>query len=120
MTAARLQLGAAGEERAAAWYVAQGYAVLARNWRCKEGEIDLVCAKGRTLVICEVKTRTGDRFGSGAEAVTSGKRRRIRRLAQLWLAEFKARKDLVVRFDVISVLCRPSSEPELRHIRGAF
>jgi len=119
--AAKDDVGRRGEQLAVELLEQQGLTIVSRNWRCREGELDIVAHDRRnTLVICEVKTRTGDRFGSGAEAVTSGKRRRIRRLAQLWLAEFKARKDLVVRFDVISVLCRPSSEPELRHIRGAF
>ena len=105
MTAARLRLGAVGEERAAAWYVAQGYAVLARNWRCREGEIDLVCAKGRTLVICEVKTRSSLAYGHPAEAVTPVKQQRLHRLALLWLAapERPVRAD-ALRFDVAAVL----------------
>ena len=105
MTAARLRLGAAGEERAATWYVAQGYAVLDRNWRCKEGEIDLICAKDRTLVICEVKTRSSLAYGHPAEAVTSAKQKRLRSLALLWLAsqDPPVRSD-ALRFDVAAVL----------------
>lgn len=105
MTAARLRLGAAGEERAATWYVAQGYAVLDRNWRCKEGEIDLICAKDRTLVICEVKTRSSLAYGHPAEAVTPAKQKRLRSLALLWLAsqDPPVRSD-ALRFDVAAVL----------------
>ena len=70
MTKRRLQLGADGEALAAAWYVAHGYAVLGRNWRCREGEIDLIVHRERSVVICEVKTRATDAFGVPAEAVT--------------------------------------------------
>ena len=78
MTDARRAFGQAGEDRAAAWYRARGYAVLARNWRCREGELDLVVRRGRTLVFVEVKTRRTDRFGIPAEAVTPTKQRRLR------------------------------------------
>ncbi len=105
MTAARLRLGARGEDRAAAWYVQQGYEVLARNWRCREGELDLICARDQHVVICEVKTRSSLAFGHPAEAVTATKQRRIRGLAARWLAEggppFPPR---AVRFDVAAVL----------------
>ena len=103
MTRGRIERGAAGEALAADWYVAQGYAVLDRNWRCRDGELDLVLRQGRTTVFCEVKTRTSSAFGSPAEAVTPAKQRRIRRLAARWLSEHPdARGD--VRFDVASVL----------------
>jgi putative endonuclease len=108
VTAARLRLGAAGEERAAAWYVAQGYAVVVRNWRCKEGEIDLICVRGRTLVICEVKTRSSLAFGHPAEAVTPAKQRRLRTLARLWLADQDGPvRVAAIRFHVAAV--RPGS-----------
>jgi len=105
VTAARLRLGAAGEDRAAAWYVAHGYQVVARNWRCRDGELDLICERGRTLVICEVKTRSSLAFGHPAEAVTPTKQRRIRGLAARWLAEAQPhRRAHAVRFDVAAVL----------------
>ena len=85
MTAARQRLGARGEDRAAAWYVAQGYEVLARNWRCREGEIDLICGKDRRVVICEVKTRRSLAFGEPVEAVTRAKAARLRRLAAAYV-----------------------------------
>ena len=105
MTAARLRLGAIGEDRAAAWYRAHGYEILARNWRCREGELDLICGRGSELVVCEVKTRSSLAFGHPAEAVTRTKQQRIRGLAARWLAS-----DAVtfhpseVRFDVAAVL----------------
>jgi putative endonuclease len=86
----RQRLGARGEQLAADWYAARGYTVVARNWRCREGELDLVVARDGELVFCEVKTRTSDRFGTPAEAVTFAKRRRIRGLAARFLAEHAA------------------------------
>jgi putative endonuclease len=98
----RRRLGAAGEELVAGWYQTAGYEILARNWRCPEGEIDLVCRLGQTVVVCEVKTRRSLAFGLPAEAVTAAKRRRLRRLAVRWLAEAGvACRD--VRFDVAAV-----------------
>ena len=116
MTAARLRLGAAGEAQAAAWYEAQGYTVLARNWRCREGEIDLVCARRRRLVVCEVKTRSSAAFGHPAEAVTVAKQKRLRVLAGCWLAQAElAYRPQEIRFDVAAVLAG-----ELEVIEGAF
>ncbi|MFN8018543.1 MAG: YraN family protein [Acidimicrobiales bacterium] len=108
MTRGSQRLGTRGEDRAAAWYEANGYVVLARNWRCREGEIDLVCARGGTVVVCEVKARSSLAYGHPAEAVTPAKQRRLRVLASRWLAEAapEPRPD-VVRFDVAAVL--PSS-----------
>ena len=102
MTSARLALGAAGEDLAAAWYVARGYRVVCRNWRCRDGELDLVVRKGRQLVFVEVKTRRTDRFGIPAEAVTRAKQVRIRRLAGLYLDASGERGSL--RFDVVGIL----------------
>ena len=64
MTDRRRALGASGEDLVASWYRARGYQVLARNWRCREGELDLVLGEGRMFVFCEVKTRTSERFGA--------------------------------------------------------
>ena len=99
----RRAVGADGEERAAAWYLAAGYEVVARNWRCCDGELDLVVRRGRELVFVEVKARRSDRFGIPAEAVTSAKRRRLRRLAARYLEATQARAGSL-RFDVVSIL----------------
>ncbi len=103
MTAARLALGAAGEEQAAAWYEEHGYHVVHRNWRCRDGELDLVVRRGRELVFVEVKTRRTDRFGIPAEAVTRTKQRRLRTLAGRYLAATGERAGSL-RFDVVSIL----------------
>jgi putative endonuclease len=102
MTDARRAVGAAGEDAVAQWYAESGWSVLARNWRVREGEIDLIARRAATVVFCEVKTRRGDAFGTPAEAVTLHKQLRLRRLAVRWLGENDARAD-VLRFDVASV-----------------
>ena len=100
-----LTTGAQGEDAAAGWYRSRGYEVLARNWRCQEGELDLVLSRPGELVFCEVKTRASTRFGTPAEAVTPTKQRRLRRLATRYLAEAPApRGPRRLRFDVACVL----------------
>lgn len=99
---ARSERGAGGEDAAAAWYAARDFHVLARNWRCRAGEIDLVVERGPLLVICEVKTRRGGAFGSGFEAVGWEKQRKLRQLGELFLAH-AGRSPAAVRFDVASV-----------------
>jgi putative endonuclease len=98
----RRVVGDAGESAVAVWYEVHGYRVVARNWRVREGEIDVIACRGATIVFCEVKTRRGDAYGAPAEAVTFRKQARLRKLAVLWLAAHDARAD-VLRFDVASV-----------------
>lgn len=107
MSGPRRALGDAGEAAVAGWYEAAGFAVVARNWRRREGEIDLVVRRDDVLVFCEVKTRRSDRFGHPAEAVTVAKQSRIRRLAAIFLAECGGRSGRV-RFDVAAV--RPAAD----------
>jgi putative endonuclease len=107
-------LGHLGEDRAAALYRSHGYAVLARNWRCAAGEIDLICARGETLVVCEVKTRSRTTHGHPLEAVTLAKQRRLRRLAAAFLRT-QDRRWSEVRFDVVTMLGR-----SLHIVEGAF
>ncbi len=96
------ELGRRGEDVAAEWYSSQGYRLLDRNWRCAEGEIDLIAARGDTVAFVEVKTRSSSRFGTGAEAVTVRKQRTIRTVARRWLADHD-RWIGHLRFDVVSV-----------------
>ena len=116
---ARNARGVSGEEVAAAWYVTQGYEVLDRNWRCRDGELDLVVRRDSTLVFCEVKTRASTRFGAPVEAVTGTKQRRLRTLAARWLAEHDARRRML-RFDVASVTRAPDGELVVEVLEGAF
>ncbi len=99
----------------AAWYQARGFEVLARNWRCREGELDLVVSRGPQLVFCEVKTRSSLAYGAPVEAVTRAKQLRLRRLATRWLQEQRPAPGCDVRFDVASVL---SGSVEV--LEGAF
>ena len=102
----RRAAGTRGEDLAARWYEEQGYEVLERNWRRREGEVDLIVRRGATVVFSEVKTRSSDRFGTGAESVLPAKQRRIRRLASRWLSELTpavGRARVAVRFDVVSI-----------------
>jgi putative endonuclease len=88
---------------------------VARNWRCRDGELDLILRQGRTFIFCEVKSRTTDAFGMPAEAVTRQKRARIRRLAARWLEHDAPMRAREIRFDVAAILGQ-----ELEIIEGAF
>ena len=114
MTQARRALGAAGEDAVAAWYAEHGYEILARNWRCRAGELDLILRRGRTFVFCEVKTRSSDAFGAPVEAVTRQKQVRLRHLAARWLEDAPMRPT-DIRFDVASVLAG-----KIEVLEGAF
>ena len=95
--------GEYGERRAAAWYAARGFEILARNWRSgRSGELDLVVRSGSLVVVCEVKARRTSDYGFAAEAVTASKQARIRRLALDFLAANELR-GVTLRFDVAAV-----------------
>jgi putative endonuclease len=113
------ELGNYGEEVAAAFLEEHGLVLLARNWRCREGELDIVAQEGRTLVFCEVKTRSGVGYGLPAEAVSPSKARRLRRLAAAWLHESTTVWP-EIRFDVVSVIRRRGYAPVIEHLRAAF
>lgn len=85
--AAKDEVGRYGEQFAVAWYAERGYEIVARNWRVRAGEIDLIAARANVVVFCEVKRRMGRAFGSGAEAVDWRKQQRIRTVARHWLAQ---------------------------------
>ncbi len=111
----RRVLGADGEAAVAQWYERRGYEVLARNWRCRDGELDLVVRAGRTFVFCEVKTRSSSAFGAPAEAVGREKQARLRRLAARWLEDAAPVRPASIRFDVASVLAG-----DIEVLEGAF
>ena len=115
----RQELGRLGEALAATLLEAAGLRVVARNWRCREGEIDLVAAGSGLLVFCEVKTRRGHGYGSPAAAVTPMKQARLRRLAAAYLATVPA-APRSVRFDVVAVTCTRGYRPVVEHLEGAF
>ena len=116
-----LALGQWGEDLAAAHLSSLGMQVLARNWRCDLGELDLVArdADG-TIVFVEVKTRAGVGYGSPAEAVGPVKARKLRTLACRWLLEHRPPGAVELRFDVVGIVKVRGHEPSLVHLRAAF
>ena len=113
----RQALGAYGERLAAEHLVAAGMVLLDRNWRCSEGELDLVLRDGSSLVMCEAKTRTSLSHGSPHEAVTDAKLGRLVRLATRWAAVHGIRPP-EIRVDLVAML-RPRTGPTLvEHVRG--
>jgi putative endonuclease len=115
----RAEIGALGEQLAVEFLSGLGLTVLARNWRCRYGELDIIAADSGSgaVVFVEVKTRTGDGFGGWAEAVTPKKLRRLRTLAALWLAQ-QDRRWAAVRIDVIGVRIGRTRTPEIHHLQG--
>jgi putative endonuclease len=121
MTRVRQAVGTYGERLAARYLAAAGLVVVAQNWRCSDGEVDLILEDGDDLVFCEVKTRRGALFGSPAEAVSPAKVRRLRRLAARWLAESPpAERPRAIRFDVVEVLPQRRGATVVEHTRAAF
>jgi putative endonuclease len=117
-------VGRFGEQVAADHLEAKGLQVLARNWRCRDGELDIVAQDGRTLVFVEVKTRSTTAFGTPAEAVGRVKAARIRQLAVRWLQTERSAGTSsltwpTLRFDVVSVL-RGRDGVQIDHVKGAF
>ena len=110
-------LGRYGERIAADHLVAQGMVVLDRNWRCDEGELDLVLKDGTTLVACEVKTRTSLDHGTPHEAVTDAKLERLRRLAVRWV-EARGLHPRETRVDLVAVLRPRRGRALVEHVRG--
>ena len=113
----RQALGRYGERLAARRLIEAGLTVLDRNWRCPEGELDLVAREGDVLVICEVKTRSSVTSGSPHEAVTPDKLARLRRLGARWVREHAA-TPTAVRIDLVAVLVPRRGAPSLDHVRG--
>lgn len=114
LVARRRALGVAGEDAACAWYEQAGFRVVARNWRCRQGELDLIAIRDGLVVFCEVKTRSSTAYGAPAAAVTPTKQRRIRHLAMRWLDE-QERRFPELRFDVAAVF-----HGTVEVIEGAF
>jgi len=114
MGTGRRRLGTVGETLAARWYERDGFVVLARNWRCRTGELDLVVGRAELIVFVEVKLRSSLAFGHPAEAVTRVKQQRIRSTAVQWLAATGTHSS-ELRFDVVAV-----TAGRLEVVTGAF
>ena len=115
--AERKALGDYGERLAAAHLVAKGFVVLDRNWRCSAGEIDVVAADGDTLVVCEVKTRSGSGFGTPLEAITPTKAGRLHRLGWMWVKHHHVRC-AGLRVDVVAIVRASGGGFTVDHIVG--
>jgi putative endonuclease len=110
-------LGREGEQAAVGYLESRGFQILDRNWRCADGEIDIVASDRGTFVVCEVKTRSGTRFGTPFDAVGQAKRRRLRRLAAQWLAAHGSRFDRI-RIDVVGLLRDGADGFTIEHVQG--
>jgi putative endonuclease len=115
--AARTALGRYGEAVAERHLTEQGMVLLERNWRCDEGELDLVLREGPVLVVCEVKTRSSTSFGTPHEAVGSRKLDRLRRLAGRWAAA-RGLNPPEVRVDLVAVLRTGKGPALVDHVKG--
>ena len=107
------RLGFFGEGRAAKYLKNQGYNIIARNYRCPFGEVDIIAERGDVVAFTEVKTRSSERFGTPSEAVDADRMRRYVRCAQFYFSGRE--RDVTVRFDVIEV-----TKEGINHIENAF
>jgi putative endonuclease len=114
---AKDELGREGEQVAVEYLERAGLRVLDRNWRCADGEIDIVAAERQVMVVCEVKTRSSTRFGTPLEAISRTKQARLRRLASRWLVAHGVLFD-EVRIDVIGLIRNSAGDYEIEHVRG--
>ena len=114
---AKDMLGRDGEQAAVDYLEGCGFRILDRNWRCTDGEIDIVAVERHTLVVCEVKTRSGTRYGTPLEAVGRIKRGRLRKLAVRWLNAHGVRFDQI-RVDVVGLLYEGTGGFTIEHVRG--
>lgn len=111
-------LGSAGEKLSAAYLKNKGYEIVATNWTCRIGEIDLIAKANGVLAICEVKARRSSRFGNPLEAITPRKQAKLRKLGEYYW-NFATDRSLTVRFDVVSILWTGESA-QIDHIEDAF
>lgn len=115
--AAKDELGRAGEERAAQHLRRRGYTVLARNWRCAQGEIDIVAVRDHHLAVVEVKTRRTAVYGHPFEAIDARKRRRLWQLAQAWATENpEEARGRVLRLEAIGIIGSDPASGSLEHL----
>lgn len=132
---ANLGVGRYGENVAARYLESRGMTIVERNWRCSQGEIDIVALEGQVVAVVEVKTRRSDRFGSPFEAIDARKSARLRRLAALWLRSPAGERIALavdprrfvgagmsrihqVRIDAVGVLLPGRGAAVVRHLRG--
>jgi putative endonuclease len=115
----RQRRGRAAEALAARYLEARGLAVLAVNFRCRGGELDLVCREGAYLVVVEVRQRSSRAFGGALASIDAGKQRRLRRATAYFLNVNRTWRGRCVRFDVLAV-DGALVDPQITWVRGAF
>ncbi|MET7935732.1 YraN family protein [Streptomyces sp. NPDC005322] len=115
---ARGALGRYGEDLAVRRLAEAGMTVLERNWRCREGEIDIVALDAGALVVCEVKTRRDGAYEHPMAAVRQVKTERLRRLAERWLERHGGPPSAGVRIDLVGVVLPRRGAPVVEHVRG--
>jgi len=120
MGAGSIERGRDWEDRAAAYLSSRGLEILTRSYRCRLGELDLVCRDGRTLVIVEVKARRSDRHGGAAESVAATKQQRILKATRHFLMCHPHWHEAPIRFDVVAVDGIDRQKPVIQWIRNAF
>lgn len=114
-------LGRAGEDRAAAHLTACGYRIIDRNWRCPQGEIDIVATREAALVVVEVKTRTSEAFGHPFEAIDRRKAERLWRLAMAWISAHPLdARGHRLRLDAIAIVGDDPRTARLEHLEDAL
>jgi putative endonuclease len=113
----RKRTGQQGEEIAADFLIKRGHRLVARNWRCQTGELDIVTLHGNTLVFVEVRTRRGSRFGAPEESITPAKQARLINLAHAFL-QASAPPHQAWRIDVVAVVLR-SGPAQVNHLENA-
>ena len=117
--AAKDALGRRGEEIAARYLASRGLAIVERNWRCPQGEIDVIARDGGELVFVEVKTRSSVAFGHPLESITPVKLARLRRLAAAWCDAHPGGHD-TIRIDAIAVIAPRVGGVEVEHLERVF
>ena len=111
--------GAWGEEVAVQFLQKKGYRIIARNFRIRQGELDIIASKGKFLAFVEVKTRKNDRFGAAREYITPAKQRRLIQTAEYWCMKYPT--ELQPRFDAVEVYGEEGcAHPRVQHLENIF
>ena len=120
MTRVRQELGESGENLAVSELTSRGYAVVARRYRTRYGEIDIIAIDGDMLVFVEVRRKSGEGYGAAVESITADKRRRVVRMAVEYLARSGSYDTCPVRFDVVAIDDQPDGTCRITVLQGAF
>lgn len=121
MTMSTKKFGDEGEELAVELLVNKGYEIIKRNYRFGKGELDIIAKdpKEEGLVFIEVKSRKSLEYGHPEESITKSKIKQLKRIAELYLYENDV-KEILCRFDVITILMPPGEKPQIQHFVNAF